>query len=252
MSARYRNNPDEIGEEYADVYLDDLSSSQNHNRNNSDDIQEEYADIYFTDLSSSVKNTTESEYADVYDDKNASSSDDDRSGHGVSSIGKDSSVTKTRNPSKSKANVNPPPTSNKHSRKVKPRRNVSNVNASTRSTSNKPSRKVQRRQRVESLKDEDNYDLPDEDRDEPNAPVSTVTTSQSTQKLVNDEKSKPGFTNKQCCLFVLGIFILNAGVTGGIYFAMFHNPNQSGKKRSFSNSYIGRLEKIIKYFEYTI
>ena len=250
MSGRYRNNPDEIGEEYADVYLDDLSGSQNYNRNDPNDIQEEYADIYLTDLSSSVKNTTEAEYADVYDEKKASSSDDDHSGHGISNIGKNSSATKTRYPNKSKANVNPPSTSNKHSRKAKPKRNVSNVNVSTRSTSNKPSRKVQPRQRVESLKDEDNYDLPNEDHDEPNAPTPAITISQSTQKLVDDEKSKPGFTNKQCCLLVLGIFILNAGVTGGIYFAMFHNANESGKKRSFSNSYCARFKKSI--FESTI
>ena len=121
--------------------------------------------------------------------------------------------------------------SNNESRKVKEKRKVSNVNLSARSTSNKPPRKVQPRQRVESLQDEDNYDLVNEDRDEPNSPVPTVTTSQSTQNLVNDDKSKPGFSNTQCFLFVLAIFILNAGAACGIYFAMFHYPNtnKSGK-----------------------
>ena len=239
MSARYRNNPDEIGEEYADVYLDDLSSSQNHNRNDPDDIQEEYADIYFTDLSSPAKNNTVAEYADVYDvfdDKKASSSDYDSSGHGVSSIGKNRFQAKTRNPNKSNTNVNPKSMSNNHSRKVKPKQNVSNLTLSARSTSNKPSRKVQPKQRVESLKDEDDYDLPNEDRDEPNDPIPMVTTSQSTQKLVNDGKIKPGFSNQQCCIFVLGIFLVNAGAACAIYFVMFHNTSTSGKKQSFNNS----------------
>ena len=242
MSGRYRNNPGEIGEEYADVYLDDLFNSQNNNRNEPGDIQEEYADVYLDDLSSSAKNTEETEYADVYDDKKASSLVDDRSGHGVSNVDKKRLESKTKNPNKINTNVNAPSTSNNKSRKVKEKRKVSNANVSTQSTSNKPSRKVQPRQRVESLKDEDNYDLPNEDHDEPNVPAPTVTTSQSTQKLVNDEKSKPSFTNKQCCLFVLGIFILNAGVTGGIYFAMFHYANESGKRQSFSNSYCGRFK----------
>ena len=91
------------------------------------------------------------------------------------------------------------------------------------------------------MKDEDNYDLVNEERDEPNARVPTATPSQSTQDVVDDEKVKPGFSNKQCCLFVLGILILGAGVTGGIYFEKFHNANESGKKRIFSNSYCGRL-----------
>ena len=64
--------------------------------------------------------------------------------------------------------------------------------------------------------------------------------SQSTQKLVDDVKSKPGCSNKQCCLFVLGILILSAGVTVGIYFEKLHNANESGKKRRFSNSYCGQ------------
>ena len=236
MSARYRNNPDEIEEEYADVYLDDLCSSLRNNENDPDDIKEEYADVYLTDLSSSVKNTTEVEYADVYDEKKASSSDDDHSGHGISNIGKNSSVTRTRYSNKGKANVNPPSTPNKHSRKVKPKRNVSNVNVSTRSTSNKPSRKVQPRQRAESLKDEDNYDLVNEEREEPNAPVPTVTPSQSTQNVVNDEKIKPGFSNKQCCLFLLGVFILNAGVAFAIHFFMYHNDEKLGESQSLNNS----------------
>ena len=231
MSARYRNNPDEIGEEYADVYLDDLSSSQNYNRNDPDDIQEEYADVYLTDLSSPATNITEAEYADVYDDIKASSSDNYSSGHGVSYVGKNSLVTITRNPNKSKANINPKSASNNQSRNVKEKSKVSKVNVSTKPTLNKPSRKAQPRKRVESLKDEDNYDLPNEDRDEPNAPVATVIPSQSTQNLVNDDKIKPGFSNRQCFLFVLGIFILNAGAACAIYFVMFHTPNtnKSGK-----------------------
>ena len=254
MSARYRNNPDEIGEEYADVYLDDLPSPQNYNRQDPVDIQEEYADVNLTDLSSPTTNNTEAEYADVYDvfdDKKASSSDDGSSIHGVSNRGKNSSQTKTRNPKKSKANVNPKSTSNNHSRKIKPKPNVSDVNVSTRSPSNKPSRKVQPRQMVQSFYDEDHYALPDMGGDEPNVPSNedinapsppapTVTTSSSTQKLVVEEQIRPGFSNKQCCFFVFGVFILNAGAACAIYFLMFHNPIESGKNQGFTNNYSGK------------
>ena len=53
-------------------------------------------------MTSSAKNNTDAEYADVYDDKKATSSADDSSGHGVTNIGKKRLETKTKNPNKTK------------------------------------------------------------------------------------------------------------------------------------------------------